>query len=120
MARLIMEPIHDYTMPHDSRYAVDDPRCCPPNCPFRKHYGEGLFEVDASKRARAQVQWPSVPGSLIRAIAVDDSTPANYMLLAMDPDEPDGIPMWVHPERVDEPYRQQDLTLLAVLWWERR
>lgn len=29
-------PAHDYQMPHDSRYGGNDPRGCPPNCPYGK------------------------------------------------------------------------------------
>lgn len=29
-------PVHDYQMPHDARYGGNDPRGCPPNCPYGK------------------------------------------------------------------------------------
>jgi hypothetical protein len=108
-------PVHDYLMPHDGRYEDGDVRGCPPNCPVRKASERDLLVTGT----RPRPAWPSVPGSLILARAVDDSTPSPYFLLAPLADEPDAEPMWVHPERPDEPYRQKDLTLLGILWEQR-
>lgn len=37
--------MHDWNMPHDTRYPADDPRGCPPNCPYLisvpAHTGDG-------------------------------------------------------------------------------
>lgn len=63
--------------------------------------------------------FPNTPGSVIRATATDDSRPSLYMLAVLDVD-PDGVPAWIHPHRPDEPYRQQDLTLLEVVHDEGR
>lgn len=62
--------------------------------------------------------FPTVPGSLIRATAVDDSRPVLYMRTASD--EPDAGPSWVRPDLLDEPYRPDELTLVEVLHDEGR
>lgn len=59
--------------------------------------------------------WPTVPGSLVWAVACDDHTPAPYWLIAPDPDEPDASPLWVRPDLVSDAYRQADLDLIEVI-----
>ena len=53
---------------------------------------------------------PAFPGSLILATSVDDPKPSPYFAV-----QDEDIMHWVHPYRPDEPYREDELTLISVL-----
>ena len=60
--------------------------------------------------------FPTTPGSLIRATACDDPRPSLYMLAAHDPADD----VWVRPDLIEDPYQQTEITIIEVVHDEGR
>lgn len=67
--------VHNVTMPHDNRYAGDDPRGCPPNCPARPELVKQRLPARTwadHGRPVAGVWWGSIASGLLTTLRDGD------------------------------------------------